>query len=448
MIITIDGPAGSGKSSVAKKIAEILKFNFFDTGAMYRAVTWYLLDKKTDLDNLSQVTKELETFVFDIKISDSNERYYLVNGKDVSEAIRLHEVTAAVSRVSAMEEVRKKVVLLQRKFGSRGDAVFEGRDMGTVVFPYAEIKFFLTANPKIRAERRYLELSEKFPELSATYDYDKILSDIIKRDEIDSTRKISPLKKAQDAIEIDTSYLLFDKVVKKMVKIIKKKIKRRLIPRPMFLKMKPFYGLVLFLVWLYFKIFYRLKVYGIKNFIHGPAIIASNHVSFLDPPAVAVSSLEEIHFLAKEYLFKGFLGKIIRKLNSHPLSGKASDFSSLKKIITLLEEGDKVILFPEGGRSYDGKIGKILPGIGLLLYRTKCAIIPTYIHGAFDIWKKAEKRPKLFGKIRVVFGTPIYFSSIENRDKNEFMEIINLKLQHSLLSLQKWCESGFEGTPP
>ena len=213
--------------------------------------------------------------------------------------------------------------------------------------------------------------------------------------------------------------------------------------------MKPLYGLILFFTWLFFKTFYRLKVYGRENFIKGPAIIASNHVSFYDPPAIAAASAEEIHYLARQSLFKiHFLGKLIKKLNAHPLSRSTSDIATFRLIVKLLKEGKKVILFPEGERSYDGKIGEIMPGVSLFVYLSKCTVIPTYIHGAFEIWNRTRKWPKLFGKISVVFGTPIYCTDIEEMDKKEFMRKINHKIEKSLKALQKWSETGFKSSPP
>lgn len=449
MIITIDGPAGSGKSSAAKKLAEYLNFEFFDTGAMYRAVTWYLLEKKVDISNESDLQNHLQNFIFDIREGEAKEKRYFVNDKDVTKLIRLHDVTNKVSEVSAIKIVRLHVVEIQRTFGRKCNAVFEGRDMGTVVFPYADVKFFLSANPKVRAERRFLELSEKFPELAPTYNFESILSDIKRRDEIDSNREISPLKRAEDAYLIDTSKLSLQQVTSKLIKKVERYRKRRNIARPHFLKMNPFYATVLFIVWIYFRLFYRLKVYGLANFIKGPAIIASNHVSYLDPPAISVSSFEEVHFLARESLFRGSIfGRLIKKLNSHPLSKGASDVTSFKKIINLLNEGKKVILFPEGERSLDGKVAKIKPGIALFIYLSKASIIPTYINGSYDIWSKDRKRPKLFGKIEVAFGSPLDFSEFEGLDKRTFMDKVSSQLEKSISSLQLWFETGMKGSPP
>ena len=253
MIITIDGPAGSGKSTAAKKLAEKLGYAFFDTGAMYRSITWFLIEKKVDISNEQEIKNNLKNFIFHIEVEKGKERRYFVNKKDITENIRLPEITRKVSDVSALASVRKHIVAIQRKVAGGSNAVFEGRDMGTVVFPYADSKFYLTAKAEVRAKRRFDELKEKFPELASSNDYHKILSDIIRRDEIDSTRKISPLKIASDALVINTSKLLLDKVLKKMIKKVKKNHKRQNIPRPLFFKMKPFYSFVIMVFWLFLK---------------------------------------------------------------------------------------------------------------------------------------------------------------------------------------------------
>jgi 1-acyl-sn-glycerol-3-phosphate acyltransferase len=209
------------------------------------------------------------------------------------------------------------------------------------------------------------------------------------------------------------------------------------------------YGIVIFLVWSFCKIFYRLKVFGIENFISGPAILAANHASFLDPPVVAVSCPEEIHFLAKESLFKQrFLGKLIRKLNTHPLSGRAGDIKVFRLIGQLLKEGEKVLLFPEGSRSETGELGEILPGIGFLVQMNRVPIIPVYVHGAFHIWRRDKKLPKLFGKVRCVFGSPIHFQEFSHLSKKEMNVAVVEQLKETFFHLEQWCKNGFIGTPP
>jgi cytidylate kinase len=210
MIITIDGPAGTGKTTVAKRVAECLHFAYFDTGAMYRMVTWLILQEKTDITDLTAVQTVLDYFLLNFNIEGGR---YFIGAKDVTQEIRKQEVTAFVSPVSALPIVRESLWKLQRNFATYGDSVFEGRDMGSVVFPDAEIKIFLTARPEVRAERRLLELLAKNPQL----DHEQVLADIQKRDEIDSTRTLAPLRCPEGAYQIDTSDLDLDQVVKEIL---------------------------------------------------------------------------------------------------------------------------------------------------------------------------------------------------------------------------------------
>lgn len=216
MIITIDGPVATGKSTIAKKLAESIGFIFFDTGAMYRALTYGILKHQIDLENTEQVKNFLDQFQFDIKVT-RHERHYFVEGEDVTKKIRGEEVTSAVSKVSAVKAIREKLMTIQRELSIGVNAVFEGRDMGTIVFPDAAIKIFLTGRNDVRAKRRYDELVAKFPEEAQDLTLEKCLEEITKRDSYDSSREHSPLKQAEDAFVIDTSDLSVDEVVYKIL---------------------------------------------------------------------------------------------------------------------------------------------------------------------------------------------------------------------------------------
>lgn len=198
-----------------------------------------------------------------------------------------------------------------------------------------------------------------------------------------------------------------------------------------------------------FKIFYRHKIYGLGHFYQGPALIAANHTSFLDPPIVSVSSPQEVHFLARKTLFKNPLfGLLIRKLNSHPVSGQAEDVAVFKTIVALLKERKKVIIFPEGKRSFNGEIGEIKPGIALLLARTEAAVIPAYIHGAYEIWSRKRALPKLFGKTAIVFGSPIFYDNSKGKDRKVAQKEVTENLQNALHALKAWYDAGAKGAPP
>ena len=215
MIIAIDGPAGSGKSTIAKLIAEDLGIVYLDTGAMYRLVTLKALNDGI-LDDLEKIIKMLDNLSIDIK----KNAFYL-DDTDVSEEIRKPVVSENVSDIAAIREVREKMVDLQRKFSESKNVILDGRDIGTVVFPNADVKIFLIADAKERANRRYRELVAKGENVRM----EEIYENILKRDEIDSTRKESPLKKAGDAIEVDTTAKNIEEVKNEILFIIKQKSK-------------------------------------------------------------------------------------------------------------------------------------------------------------------------------------------------------------------------------
>ena len=213
MIIAIDGPAGSGKSTIAKLIAEDLGLVYLDTGAMYRLVTLKALNDGI-LDNLDKIIKMLDDLRIDIKKNG----FYL-DDTNVSEEIRKPVVSENVSDIAAIREVREKMVDLQRKFSESKNVILDGRDIGTVVFPNADVKIFLVADAKERANRRYKELVGKGENVRI----EEIYENILKRDEIDSTRKESPLKKADNAIEVDTTSKNIEEVKNEILNIVKKK---------------------------------------------------------------------------------------------------------------------------------------------------------------------------------------------------------------------------------
>jgi len=213
MIITIDGPAGTGKSTIARRVANALGFLYVDTGAMYRVVTYGLLKDDVDVDDANAIAKVIKYYNIDIKIVGDDKRYYL-NDEDITREIRSEKVTALVSSVSAFKSVREYLVGLQRHLSQDVDAVFEGRDMGTVVFPNAELKIYLTARPLVRAERRLKDLKNNNITL------EQVLDSINKRDAYDSSREISPLLQAPDAHCIDTSDMTIEEVTEEILKLI------------------------------------------------------------------------------------------------------------------------------------------------------------------------------------------------------------------------------------
>ena len=217
MVITIDGPAGVGKTTTAKKLAKKLEFRYLDTGAMYRAITYFCIKNNVDVNSEEMVANFLDLLKLEVDFSIDNQTKIVLNGEDISDDIRRKEVTNEVSKVSALKKVREKTVKLQKEIVNNKDFVVEGRDIGTVVFPNAEHKFFLTADYDVRAERR----SKDFNKVNENHQINDIKKDLIERDTRDSNRDLSPLKKAEDAIVIDTSNCTIDEQVDEIYNYIK-----------------------------------------------------------------------------------------------------------------------------------------------------------------------------------------------------------------------------------
>ena len=220
MKIAIDGPSGAGKSTIAKAVAAKLNYTYIDTGAMYRAIGLFALENNINIeDGCEDIMPYLDKVEIELVYIDGTQ-HVILNGKDVSSEIRTPAVSSAASKVGAIGSVRVKLVDMQREMSEKIDVIMDGRDIGTNVLPNAEIKIFLTASAVKRAERRYKELIEK----GQNVNFDDVLEDMRIRDKNDSERKISPLKKADDAIELDTSELTLKESMLAVENIITEKI--------------------------------------------------------------------------------------------------------------------------------------------------------------------------------------------------------------------------------
>lgn len=230
MIITIDGPVATGKSTIAKQLSQELGFIFFDTGAMYRCVAYGVMKNNIDIHDTAALENYLKSFVYEIK-RVRGERVYLVNGEDVTLKIRSPEVTSRVSEIAALPAVRERLVHIQRNFAQGINSVFEGRDMGTTVFPEPDvIKIFLTGRDEVRAKRRFDELRAKFPKETENLTLEEARKDINQRDEYDSTRDISPLRQADDAFVIDTSDHTVEDIVMKILEYLDMRRQKKMPP--------------------------------------------------------------------------------------------------------------------------------------------------------------------------------------------------------------------------
>ena len=215
LVITIDGPSGAGKTTVSKTLAARIGYRYIDTGALYRGIALETLERGIAADDEKAMEEACRTIDLRFRIEDGELRLYS-GTRDISELIRTPEISMRASAVSALAPIRAFLTVLQRRLGEERSVVFEGRDMGTVVFPEADVKFFLDADTDIRAERRYLELKARGEDL----DYEEVKRDLITRDANDSSRKLAPLKPAEDAIHVDASRIGVDEVVEKMAKVV------------------------------------------------------------------------------------------------------------------------------------------------------------------------------------------------------------------------------------
>ena len=218
--IAIDGPAGAGKSTIARKVAKELSFIYVDTGAMYRAMAYYLLKNHVSGEN----SKEIEEKCQDAEISicyENGEQQVLLGEENVTSYLRTEEVGKMASVSSANGKVREKLLSLQRNLAAQNDVVMDGRDIGTTILPGADVKIYLTASADTRAQRRYQELTQK----GESCDLEEIKRDIIARDERDMNREVSPLKQAEDAVLVDSSHMRIEEVTEEIIRIYKEKVK-------------------------------------------------------------------------------------------------------------------------------------------------------------------------------------------------------------------------------
>ena len=220
--VAIDGYSSCGKSTLAKQLASALKYSYVDTGAMYRAVTLYFIRNQVDLFHPEQITNALQNITIEFKVNANlNTQETFLNGENIENEIRVNpRVASAVSDVSAISEVRRFLVKQQQEMGKQKGIVMDGRDIGTVVFPFAELKLFVTADPQVRAQRRLDELVEKGQQTT----FDEVLANLEKRDHIDSNRADSPLKQADDAVVLDNSNLTREEQFEWVLKLVNQKL--------------------------------------------------------------------------------------------------------------------------------------------------------------------------------------------------------------------------------
>lgn len=464
-IVAIDGPSGSGKSTIAKEVASRLGGEVLDTGAMYRAVAWFALEHEVEPTDAEKVADLLEDFEVHVEggVGPQQSAQVKAGNSDITEAIRTTEVTAASSIVAANPAVRKRLRQLQRDWAkARGGGVVEGRDIGTDVFPEARHKFYLTASAEERATRRADETGA-----SKT----QVLPSLQSRDAADKSRQYSPLRKADDATELDTTGFTVEQTVEKVLSIIASETtsggaaskdfsaydfpaaehygKKRSVGN------RFFYSTARRLCLLISGPYLRQRV---RNRAHlpaeGPVIVApGGHRSNLDTLLVGMAVRRSPLYMAKDSLFKsGFWSSFIRAFGGFPVARDKLDRRALETAVEVLERGDVLIVFPEGARQEGPKLQPLFIGVAWLSAKTGAPVVPLGIGGSQKVMPIGKIMPRPH-RIRMILGEPMpppqtgksatgssARASREARDA--FTQNLSEKLQDLFDEAQEWA-----GTP-
>ena len=440
-VVAIDGPAGSGKGTITKLVGQKENLINIDTGAMYRCVTLSMLNEKIDLEDTEKIKKLLENINIEFKTENGEDKVYL-NKKDVSKQIREENVNAIVSQVSHLIEVRENITNLSRKVAEGKNVIMEGRDIGTNVFPNAEIKIYLDATPEERATRRMKQNQEKGIEST----YEEILENIKFRDNNDKTSDVAPLKQAEDAIYVDTTNLKISEVVDKICEIIEssEKWKKKQLTKKELREIRrqeksskkfdkntdsiwtKFQRRVIWgFLRGFYRVFYRVKIEGTENVPkEGAFILCGNHIDFMKVPVVVVYCPRKVNFMGKIELFNNsFLARLGELFDVIPVKRGKQDVDAMKKSLKVLNNKEGLGIFPEGTTKGLEKGVKVKNGAAFMALRTGKPIVPVGV--------EVTKKP--FPKIIVRYGKALDYSQYksktpekENLDKvtSEMMETI------------------------
>lgn len=417
--IAIDGPAASGKSTLARTLAKQLGLVMVNSGAMYRAVTWKILSENIDPKDAEAVAASLGKMQIECG-HDGTFSTIRIDGEDPTPFLRDPEINANVSTVSAIPQVRDKLVSLQRDYLESTHVVMEGRDIGSVVFPATPFKIYIDADPSVRNSRR---------------SDDGEVDAVEKRDAADSSRKTAPLMVADGATKLDTSALTVEGVVEAAISILRTQgFPLPEASSPAIANEEPHIPMrwIYWLGWMAFgaayRTFFGLRIIGDENLIKsGPVLVASNHQSFLDPPLIGNLYKTEMVFFARKTLFKGIGKWLYPQWNAIPIDQDKPDMSSMKTVIRMLKEGWRVLVFPEGARTLDGEIGPAAPGVGMIAAKAGVPIQPVRIFGADKALPRGSGKIR-FERITVKVGKPIILTAEEFKSysrKGGYEELTN-----------------------
>lgn len=393
--IAIDGPGGAGKSSLAKAVAEKLEIIYVDTGALYRTIGYYMVNHGISPTDASAVAAALGNFKLELTYVDG-EQVILLDGVNVKDAIRTPEMSMAASNVSAIKEVREYLLSTQRNIAKQHSVIMDGRDIGTVILPDAEVKIFLTASPEARAKRRFEELKAKGKDVS----YEQVYTEMVERDKNDSTRDIAPCVPADDAIMLDNSDMTAEETIDAVVKIIEKAKKKQT---------KSFYMKAHKILAPLIRFFTGIKTNGKENIPkEGGFMLCANHIAIRDVILMGATCPRQIKFVAKKELFSvPILSTIIKALGAVKLDRGGTDVAAIRKSIELVENGDLISIFPQGHRypKVDPSTTPTKNGAGMVAYRSGCDVIPVFL-------KTKGNKYGIFKKIEIIYGKPIKNSEL------------------------------------
>ncbi|MEX2143437.1 MAG: (d)CMP kinase [Anaerolineales bacterium] len=415
LAIAIDGPAASGKSTLAEALSQRLGYLYFDTGAMYRAVTLAALQRGIDLKDeaaLAKLAREIEIDLRPASQADGRLSDVFVDGEDRTWAIRTKEVDASVSGVSAFPSVRLALTEQQRRIGTRGAVVMAGRDIGTVVLPDADLKIFLDASLAERAKRRHSELLQH----GESPPVEQVMQSLRARDQIDSNREVAPLRPAEDAVMLKTDGVGREQVLDRVLGLVQMLEQGRSQPdaRPAYkvgFKARLFRTLIAPPVRLLFRLLFRIRVVGSENVPKsGAYIIAFNHVSLFEPPLVlafwptfpeALAGADVFERSVVKYFVRGYGALAVRR--------GEYDRKVVEEMLWVLASQKPLMIAPEGGRSHTPGLRQALAGVAYLMDRARVPVLPVGVVGTSDDMLKPAlrgKRPILEIRIGQPFNLP------------------------------------------
>ncbi len=407
--IAIDGPSGAGKSTVAKALAKEFGYIYVDTGAIYRTVGLYMHNIGVSTEDKEGIEKNLSDVDFELRYENGEQKMYLC-GEDVSDKIRTPIIAKYASVVSAVPAVRAFLLETQKKLARENNVIMDGRDIGTVILPDADVKIFLTASAESRADRRVKQLLEK----GETVSFEEILASIKERDERDSGRDVAPLKAAEDAVTLDTSDMNLEESIAAAKKIVEDKLSKKKDDGT-----NRFYKFIVKVFAPIVRVIMRIKTYGKENEQKdGALLVCANHTAMFDVISLAASFDRQLRFLSKKEVFKvPVLAQFARAMGAYSVDRGHGDVAAIKKTLSILEGGEAVAMFPQGTRytHIDPAKTEVKSGVGMMIYRSGANVQPVFI-------RVKNFKYRFLRKKEVIIGKPIRYEEFgfENGGKEEY----------------------------